>query len=214
MGESLFVNEIFHSIQGESSRAGFPMAFVRLTGCNLRCNYCDTVYAYDEGTRMEIDEITERVGSYGCRSVEITGGEPMMQKSTVALAGRFVELGYGVMMETNGSVDLSPVPKEVKKIVDIKSPGSGAGGSFLYENLTRLTQSDELKFVITSRADFDWMISEIEERDLLSICPVNVSIAAGKIDPAELAGWLLKSGKELRLNLQLHKILFGDKRAV
>lgn len=214
MGESLFVNEIFHSIQGESSRAGFPMAFVRLAGCNLRCNYCDTVYAYEEGTRMEIGELTERVGSYGCRAVEITGGEPMTQKGAADLAGRFVKLGYGVMMETNGSVDLSPVPKEVKKIVDIKLPGSGAGGSFLYENLKQITSHDELKFVCSSRDDFDWMISEIEKRDLLSICPVNVSIAAGKIDPAEFAGWILKSGKNLRLNLQLHKILFGDGRAV
>jgi 7-carboxy-7-deazaguanine synthase len=118
------------------------------------------------------------------------------------------------MMETNGSVDLAPLPKEVKKIVDIKCPGSGAGGSFLYDNLTELTSSDELKFVVSSRDDFDWMISEIDERNLLSICPVNVSPVAGKVDAAELAGWILKSGKELRLNIQLHKILFGEKRSV
>jgi len=233
MGTSLFVNEIFHSIQGESTRTGFPMTLVRLTGCNLRCNYCDTVYAYEEGTRMDTDEITARVDSFGCGAVEITGGEPMTQDGTVELAKLFLEHGCTVMMETNGSANLSPVPKEVKKIVDIKCPGSGAGGSFLYENLKQITQHDELKFVVSCRDDFDWMISEIDKRDLLSICPVNVSpacadIAAeasggsprrggpavGKVDGAELADWILKSGKSLRLNLQLHRILFGDKRTV
>ena len=203
MGANLLVNEIFHSIQGESTRAGFPMTLVRLTGCNLRCGYCDTVYAYDEGTLMDAEEITARVESFGCKAVEITGGEPMTQGGTAELAKLFLERGYAVMMETNGSVDLCPVPKEVKKIVDIKCPGSGAGGSFLYENLKQITPHDELKFVVSCRDDFDWTISEIEKRDLLSICPVNVSPAVGKIDGAELAGWILKSGKNLRLNLQL-----------
>ena len=214
MGERLLVNEIFHSIQGESTQAGFPMTLVRLTGCNLRCNYCDTVYAYEEGTQMDMDEILARVASFGCKALEITGGEPMTQNGTVELAELLLEQGYAVMMETNGSVDLSPLPKEVKKIVDIKCPGSGAGGSFLLENLKQITSHDELKFVVSSRDDFDWMISEIEDKNLLSICPVNVSIASGKVDSAELADWILKSGKNLRLNLQLHKVLFGDKRSV
>ncbi|MFQ5431910.1 MAG: radical SAM protein [Nitrospinota bacterium] len=214
MGKILLVNEIFHSIQGESTRTGFPMILVRLTGCNLRCSYCDTVYAYEEGARMDTDEIMARVDSFGCAAVEITGGEPMTQDGTVELAKLFLEHGYAVMMETNGSVDLSPIPKGVKKIVDIKCPGSGAGGSFLYENLKQITPHDELKFVVSSKDDFDWMISEIEQRDLSSLCPVNVSPASGKIDNAELADWILKSGKSLRLNLQLHRILFGDKRSV
>ena len=214
MGTSLLVNEIFHSIQGESTQTGFPMTLVRLTGCNLRCNYCDTVYAYEEGTRMEIDEISARVASFGCKALEITGGEPMTQNGTVELAKLLIGQGYAVMMETNGSVDLSPLPKEVKKIVDIKCPGSGAGGSFLVDNLKQISPHDELKFVVSSRDDFDWMISEIEGKNLLSICPVNVSPASGKIDNAELADWILKCGKNLRLNLQLHKILFGDKRSV
>ena len=214
MGKRLLVNEIFHSIQGESTKTGFPMTLVRLTGCNLRCNYCDTVYAYEEGTRMDMNEITARVASFGCKAVEITGGEPMTQNATVELAKLLLEQGYTVMMETNGSVDLSPVPKEVKKIVDIKCPGSGAGGSFLLDNLKQITSHDELKFVVSSRDDFDWMISEIDDKNLLSICPINVSPATGKIDSAELADWILKCGKNLRLNLQLHKILFGDKRSV
>ena len=214
MGERLLVNEIFHSIQGESTQTGFPMTLVRLTGCNLRCNYCDTVYAYEEGTSMEINEITRRVASFGCKAVEITGGEPMRQSGTVELAKLFLQQGFTVMMETNGSVDLSPIPKEVKKIVDIKCPGSAAGGSFLSDNLKQITSHDELKFVVSSRDDFDWMISEIDDKNLLSICPVNVSPVSGKTDNAELADWILKCGKNLRLNLQLHKILFGDKRSV
>ena len=214
MGGSLLVNEIFHSIQGESTLTGFPMTLVRLTGCNLRCNYCDTVYAYEQGSRMDMDEIMARVDSFGCKAVEITGGEPMTQDGAPELAQLFIERGFSVMMETNGSVDLSPVPEEVKKIVDIKCPGSEAGGSFLYENLKQITSHDEFKFVVSSRDDFDWMISEIDERELLAICPVNVSPAIGKIDNAQLADWILKSGKNLRLNLQLHKILFGDRRSV
>ncbi|GMT42905.1 MAG: 7-carboxy-7-deazaguanine synthase [bacterium] len=214
IGKSALVNEIIFSIQGESSRAGIPTVFVRLTGCNLRCGYCDTSYAWDEGGQMDIDSIIERVNSFNCKTVEITGGEPMEQASTPELANRLAERGFTVMIETNGSVDLSPLPEGIIKIVDVKCPESGAGDSFLYANLRLITPDDELKFVVSSKNDFNWALKEIETRNLLSLCRINVTPAAGRVEPADVAGWILESGKNLRLNLQIHKILWGDVRGV
>lgn len=210
----MLVNEIFHSIQGESTRAGLPCVFVRLTGCNLRCGYCDTTYAYDEGKEMSIARIAEAVSAHHCHLVEITGGEPLAQADTAELAEKLISLGHTVMVETNGTFDISVLPEEAIKIVDIKTPESGEAEKFLYENLKCLTKNDELKFVICSKCDFDWALHEIERNNLTGICPVNISPAAGKVSFQAAADWILKSGKNLRLNPQLHRIIWGDKRGV
>ncbi len=210
----VILNEIFFSLQGESSRQGLPCVLVRLTGCNLRCGYCDTPYAYQEGHEARIGEIVEEVGKYGCRLVEITGGEPMAQPGTVVLARRLLSLGFTVMVETNGSFDISTLPDEAVKIVDIKTPGSGAGKSFLWDNLKHLGKKDEIKFVITSRADFDWAARHVKKHGLTDILTVNISPAAGMVAEQDAAKWILESGLPLRLNLQLHRILWGGKRAV
>ena len=211
---SLSVTEIFHSLQGETTRTGVPTVFARLAGCNLRCGYCDTAYAWEEGNRMTLDEIVRRIASFKCHTVEITGGEPLAQEAAPQLAERLLSLGYRVMVETNGTRDISVLPDEVVKIVDIKCPGSGEAGKFRYENLKLLATRDEIKFVICSKADFDWALAETEKHGLIALCPVNISPAGGTVTPEEVAGWILKSGKNLRLNLQLHKIIWGDKRGV
>ncbi len=210
----IMLNEIFFSLQGESSRQGLPCVLVRLTGCNLRCGYCDTPYAYQEGREADIEEILDEVKKFGCRLVEITGGEPMAQPETAALARRLLELDFTVMVETNGSFDVSVLPDQVIKIVDIKTPGSGAGKSFLWDNLKHLDEKDEIKFVITSRADFDWAVRQVKKHSLAGIRAVNISPAAGMVQEADAAQWILESGLPLRLNLQLHRILWGGKRAV
>ncbi len=212
--ERLTVNEIFFSLQGESSRAGRPCVFVRLTGCNLRCGYCDTTYAYQEGREMYVEQIIDEVKRHHCGLVEITGGEPLMQPETAELARWLIELDYTVMIETNGSYDVGVLPQEVVKIVDIKTPGSGEGESFIPGNLKHLEAKDEIKFVICSRADFDWAVATINEHRLTAICPVNISPAAGNVSPQEAAEWILNSGLDLRLNLQLHRIIWGDRRGV
>lgn len=210
----IILNEIFFSLQGESSRQGLPCVLVRLTGCNLRCGYCDTPYAYQEGKEVPIDEIVGRVKKYGCRLVEITGGEPMAQPETAELARRLLALDLTVMVETNGSFDISALPDGVIRIVDIKTPGSGAGKSFLWDNLKHLGEKDEIKFVITSREDFDWAVRQVKKHGLANICAVNISPAAGMVAERDAAQWILESGLPLRLNLQLHRILWGGKRAV
>lgn len=210
----LVLNEIFFSLQGESSRQGLPCVMVRLTGCNLRCVYCDTPYAYQEGREASLDEIIGRVEEFGCRLVEITGGEPMAQPAAAELARQLLALDFTVMMETNGSFDIATLPDGVIKIVDIKTPGSGAGNSFLWDNLKHLGGKDEIKFVIASRADFDWAARLVKKHGLANIRAVNISPAAGMVSEREAAQWILESGLPLRLNLQLHRILWGGQRAV
>jgi len=207
MPAGLKINEIFFSLQGESTRAGLPTVFVRLAGCNLRCGYCDTSGAWEIGKFMSVENVARKVAEFDCRLVEITGGEPMLQANTPKLARKLLSDGCTVMMETNGTVNLSPLPKEVAKIVDIKCPESGAAEPFLYENLKLLTQNDEIKFVVSSKDDFNWSAAETVKRNLLSICTVNVSPVHGKVAPADLAEWILASGLPLRLNLQIHKYL-------
>jgi 7-carboxy-7-deazaguanine synthase len=185
--------------------SGFPAVFIRLTGCNLRCDYCDTTYAFEEGDEMTIDEITGKVAEFECGLVEITGGEPMMQENTPLLAKALVERGHTVMVETNGSYDISILPEPVIKIVDIKSPDSGAGDSFRYENLESLNDRDEIKFVVSSADDFEWAVSQTKEHNLVERCILNISPVPGKVEPSEAAQWILDSGLNFRLNLQLHK---------
>lgn len=214
---SITVNEIFHSIQGESSYSGWPCVFVRLTGCNLRCSYCDTAYAYTEGQEMSIEEVIRRVASYGCRLVEITGGEPLLQEETAELIGKLLDLGYVVLLETNGSRDIGPVDQRCVKIVDLKCPGSGELPQNDLANLARLSGHDELKFVIGSREDFDWAREMVKMVPGYPEKPRNIWFSAvfGRLAPATLAEWIIKEQLNVRLQLQLHKYIWGpDEKGV
>jgi 7-carboxy-7-deazaguanine synthase len=208
--ERVRVTEIFFSIQGESSRAGLPCVLVRLTGCNLRCSWCDTAYSFSGGRWMRHDEVVEEVGRHPTRRVELTGGEPLLQKGAPVLAERFLELGYEVLCETSGERDVSVLPPGVKRIMDLKPPGSGEAHRNRFENLDHLGPGDEVKFVCTDRADFDWMLEQVRAHRLEGRVGLLVSPAYGQVEPAQLAEWLLASGIDARLNLQLHKVLWGE----
>jgi 7-carboxy-7-deazaguanine synthase len=214
MVKMLRVNEIFHSIQGESSHAGRPCVFVRLTGCNLRCRWCDTAYAFHEGRSMEPAELRRRIDDYGCRLVEFTGGEPLLQREALPLMAELVRDGYEVLVETGGGVPIDDVPPGVRRIVDVKCPGSGESGRYRWENLDRLRQGDELKFVIADRDDYDWAVARVRERKL-DRWPVLFSPVHGELEPRELADWVLADGLAVRVQLQLHKLLWpGVERGV
>jgi len=210
------VNEIFYSIQGESSYAGRPCVFIRLTGCNLRCAWCDTTYAYEEGERMEIERIVERISEYPCPLVEITGGEPLEQAETPALAARLLDLGFTVLIETNGSRDISALDERVVRIVDFKTPSSGMDHMNDYHNIDRLSEKDEVKMVIADEKDFRFSLEILDRiRSRGKTSTVHFSPVWGRLDLARLAGWMLREGTQARLSLQLHKILWGpEKRGV
>jgi 7-carboxy-7-deazaguanine synthase len=212
--KTLTICEIFKSIQGESSYAGQVCSFVRLSGCNLRCLWCDTVYALTEGTSRPLSAILEEVTGHSTTLVEITGGEPLLQEATPELCSTFLERQYTVIAETNGSLDISLFPKGVIRIVDVKCPGSGMGGSFLMENITLLTPADECKFVVASRDDFDWAIAFVKNADLHKRCIVHISPVLDRLAPSILASWIIECGVPVRLGLQLHKIIWGAKRGV
>lgn len=201
------ITEIFHSIQGESTHAGLPCVFVRLTGCNLRCVWCDTPHAFHGGRDLSEEEILAAISRYPCRRVEITGGEPLLQEGVHALMRRLADAGYTVLLETGGSIDLSRVDPRVVKIMDLKCPGSGESGRNRWENLSHLSPRDQLKFVIRDRADFDWACAVVRERDLAAKHAVLMSPVHGELDPHVMAGWILDSGLDLRLQIQLHKVL-------
>jgi len=207
----LTVNEIFHSIQGESTFSGWPCAFVRLTWCNLRCDYCDTVYAYEEGKEMTIDEILAAIEPYGVKLVEITGGEPLVQKETPELAQRLLDSNYTTLLETSGSLDISVMPRGCRRIVDFKTPSCGMAGKNLWDNVRHLRDTDEVKFVIGNRADFDWALERIEEHKLQTICPLSMSPVFGKLENKTLAEWILNDSLEVRLNLQIHKYIWDPR---
>jgi 7-carboxy-7-deazaguanine synthase len=208
---SLKVNEIFYSIQGESTYAGRPCVFVRLTGCNLRCSYCDTQYAYEEGGIMEVNHIFEQVDPHQCRLVEITGGEPLVQDDTPILIESLLDDRYEVLLETNGSMDISRVDERCVKIVDIKCPSSGMMEKNNLDNLGRLTTRDELKFVLGTAEDYKYAkkILEYKELDPERINPVNFSPIFGQLDPKTLSEWILEDHLDVRLHLQLHKYIWG-----
>ncbi|MDH4070298.1 MAG: radical SAM protein [Ignavibacteria bacterium] len=205
---SLVVNEIFHSIQGESEHAGRPCVFIRLTWCNLRCTYCDTEYAFHEGTEMEIAEILDRVRQYRCPLVEVTGGEPLVQENATLLLRALCDEGHEVLLETGGSIDISPVDPRVKRVVDFKCPGSGMEMKNLWSNVTSLKKGDEVKFVVGSKSDFDWSIERIRQYGLMERCPVLFSPVFGVVEPVELARWILESGLSVRFQMQLHKYIW------
>jgi 7-carboxy-7-deazaguanine synthase len=214
---ALKVNEIFYSIQGESSYAGRPCVFVRLTGCNLRCSYCDTRYAYDEGDLMEIGDVLKRVASYKCPLVEVTGGEPLIQKETPYLIHNLLEAGHEVLLETNGSQDIGQVDERCVKIMDIKCPTSGEEGKSDLKNLALLADTDEIKFVIGDRGDYDYAKKILNSMDLKPspISRVHFSPVFGKMDPGLLAKWILSDHLDVRLYLQIHKIIWDpEKRGV
>jgi 7-carboxy-7-deazaguanine synthase len=207
--------EIFKSIQGESSCAGMPCVFVRLTGCNLRCSYCDTTYAYEEGAEMSVDEVCEAVEKYATELVEVTGGEPLEQADTALLIRRLLDSGHTVLVETNGSKDISVVDRRAIIIMDIKSPGSGMFRSMDLGNLRRLRPSDELKFVVADRAEYEWAKAFIADNGLAGKCLLNLSPAFGVLAPRRLAEWIIEDGLKVRLNMQLHKYIFNpDERGV
>ncbi|MFA5243098.1 MAG: 7-carboxy-7-deazaguanine synthase QueE [Sulfuricella sp.] len=208
----LRINEIFYSLQGETSRAGLPTVFVRLTGCPLRCGYCDTAYAFTEGVAMDIPAILEQVAAYAPRYVTVTGGEPLAQKECPALLAALCDAGYSVSLETSGALDISRVDPRVSRIVDIKTPGSGEMEKNRWANLALLTPHDELKFVICDAADYEWARRQMQEQQLVARCPVLFSPVAGKLDPSPLADWILRDRLDVRFQLQLHKLLWREDR--
>jgi len=202
------VTEIFHSIQGESTHAGRPCAFVRLTGCNLRCRWCDSEYTFTGGEQKSIDEIVKQVKGYGCGLVEVTGGEPLAQKESLDLMARLCDEGLEVLLETSGSIDIAPVDKRCTIIIDIKCPCSGEVAKNRWENLRHLKPHDEIKFVIAGREDYDWARKVIEERKL-SRWTVLFSPVWGELDLKVLAEWMLADRVTARLQTQLHKHIWG-----
>lgn len=210
---TLRVNEIFHSIQGESTRVGLPTTFVRLTGCPLRCVWCDTEYAFSGGTAMTIAEVLGRVAEIGCRTICVTGGEPLAQKACPPLLTALCDARYSVSMETSGTLDIAAVDQRVSRIVDLKAPDSGEADKNLWSNLDQLTGRDELKIVLASEADYAWAKSVVATRRLAECCPVLFSPVFGSLDPAHLAEWILRDHLPVRLQLQMHRVIWGDERA-
>jgi 7-carboxy-7-deazaguanine synthase len=205
----LKVNEIFHSIQGESTHVGRPCVFVRLTYCHLRCAFCDSEYAFYEGVERPLDEILQIVDGYGCDLVEVTGGEPLIQKETTELLQRLLDRGYEVLLETSGAWPVDSVPDGVKIIMDLKTPGSGMVHKNRWENLRHLDSDDEIKFVICDRGDFEWARSMIAEHDLAARHVVLVSPSFGEMEPRLLAEWILEEHLPARLQLQIHKFIWS-----
>ena len=210
------INEIFYSIQGESSKAGERCVFVRLTGCGLRCTYCDTEYAFYEGEDLSVDTVVEKVKSYNCDLVELTGGEPLEQEAVYSLIDRLLAEGFELMIETGGHMDISRVDTRVKRIVDLKTPYSGMEKRNRYENVEHLTKNDEVKFVIGSREDFEWARDRVREFNLNERAGVVLfSPVWGEVQPLALANWIMEEQLPVRFQLQLHKILWSpETRAV
>ncbi|MFQ5787118.1 MAG: radical SAM protein [Thermodesulfobacteriota bacterium] len=210
-GALLSVNEIFKSIQGESSYAGIPCVFVRLTGCNLRCSYCDTTYAYDEGAEMSVSEILNKIKGYGGKNVCITGGEPLLQNNVTKLINLLKKCHYKIFVETGGSINVDLLPKTVIRIMDIKCPGSGMDKEMDWENIKRLKHKDEVKFIISSKKDYEWAKRITKKHKLIDRVQILFGVAYGRLKPKSLAGWILKDKLDVRLQLQLHKYIWPDK---
>lgn len=208
----LLVNEIFHSLQGESTRVGLPTVFVRLTGCPLRCSWCDSEHAFNGGTSFTVAQVLGRVAMLNCRTVCVTGGEPLSQKECPELLTALCDAGYDVSLETSGAIEIAGLDVRVSRIMDIKAPGSGEEAKNRWENLAALNARDEIKFVLASAEDYAWAKERLAVHRLDSICPVLFSPVQGQLEPAQLAEWILRDHLPVRFQLQLHKILWGNER--
>lgn len=208
MSKSLKINEVFFSIQGESTHAGRPCVFVRLSACNLRCNWCDTEYAFYSGIDRSFKSLLEEIESFNCGLVEITGGEPLLQKEVLPFMTLLSDKGYEVLLETGGHMDISGVDNRVQRIMDIKCPGSGESDKNLWSNIPHLTPKDQLKFVLSNRDDYDWAKDILLRHDLIAICPVLFSPVFGSLDNQQLAEWILEDRLDVRYQLQLHKYIW------
>lgn len=208
------LTEIFFSIQGESSYQGLPCVFVRLTGCNLRCSWCDTEYSFTGGETLSVEEVMERVRAYPCTLVEITGGEPLLQKGARTLADQLLAADYTVLCETSGERDIDLMPLGVKRIIDLKAPGSDEVHSNRWENIDQLRDGDEIKIVIKDREDFDWAVEVVDQHQLIEKTPVLFSPVHGVLEAELLAKWILETGLPIRFNNQLHKQIWGERQGV
>lgn len=209
-GARLRITEIFHSLQGEARSVGWPTVFVRLTGCPLRCGYCDTEYAFQGGQWRGLDDIVAEVQAYGARHVTVTGGEPLAQSGCLALLSRLCDQGLEVSLETSGALDVCTVDPRVSKVMDIKTPGSGEAGRNRWENLDCLGPTDQVKFVLSDRADYEWACEVLGEHGLSERCEVLFSPVHGRLVPRTLAEWILEDRLAVRMQIQLHKYLWGD----
>ena len=211
---ALKIYEIFHSLQGETSRFGLPTVFVRLTGCPMRCTYCDTEYAFSGGSNMEIADIMAQVEAFGAHYVTVTGGEPLAQKQCHDLLKSLCDANYSVSLETGGAMDIANVDERVSIILDIKTPASNEDKKNLWGNLAHIKPSDEIKFVLCNRADYDWAKNKLQELKLAEKCPILFSPSYHELPGNELAGWILADKLQVRMQIQLHKILWGEKQGV
>ncbi len=207
---TLRLTEIFLSLQGETSRVGLPTVFVRLAGCPLRCRWCDTPYSFQGGETVALADLLRRIADYEVKTVCVTGGEPLAQRNCPALLTALCDAGYSVSLETSGALDIGGVDPRVSRIVDIKPPGSGEDARNRWENLAHLTPHDEIKFVLADRADYDWARALLRDRQLDRVCPVLFSPVQGELAPATLADWVLADRLPVRMQVQLHKILWGN----
>jgi 7-carboxy-7-deazaguanine synthase len=208
--ERLKITETFYSLQGEADACGWPSFFIRLTGCPLRCTYCDTEYAFHGGAWREIDDVVSDARASGSRRVCVTGGEPLAQKNCLKLLARLCDAGLDVSLETSGALDVSPVDPRVARVVDLKTPGSGECERNLYENLAILGARDQVKFVICDRVDYEWAREQVLCHDLTARCQVLFSPSAGQLAPTQLADWILEDRLQVRFQVQLHKVLWGE----
>lgn len=206
------ITEIFYSLQGESRTVGLPTVFVRLTGCPLRCGYCDTEYAFHGGEKMDLDEIVAKVAAFNPRYVCVTGGEPLAQPNCIPLLTALCDCGYEVSLETSGAMDISKVDKRVSRVMDLKTPGSGEESKNRYENIELLNTHDQLKFVVCHRDDYDWAKQKLQQHQLNERCEVLFSPIHGQLQPAELAEWVVEDNLPVRMQIQMHKYLWGEEK--
>jgi 7-carboxy-7-deazaguanine synthase len=209
---SLRISEIFYSLQGESTRVGLPTVFVRLTGCPLRCTYCDTTYAFSGGNNLSLQEIMQAVAAYDTHYICVTGGEPLAQKGCITLLQSLCDAGYSVSLETSGALDISKVDSRVSRILDLKTPASGEMSKNLWANLSLLNSHDEIKFVLCDEADYVWAKQKLNEYHLTKKCTVLLSPAQGQLEARTLAEWILRDKLDVRLQVQLHKLLWGNQQ--
>ncbi|MDE2598817.1 MAG: 7-carboxy-7-deazaguanine synthase QueE [Rhodocyclaceae bacterium] len=209
----LRISEIFHSVQGESSRIGLPTVFVRLTGCPLRCVWCDTEYAFNGGEMMSLSDVMAKIAEFKCKTVCVTGGEPLAQKACIDLLKVLCESGYSVSLETSGALDIGDVDSRVARIMDLKAPDSGESDKNRWENIPLLNAHDEIKFVLASEADYVWAVDVVKREHLADRCSVLFSPVQGELSPTTLAEWIVRDHLPVRFQLQLHKILWGSERA-